>query len=98
MREQQLQDILRNMPAGVATLQGEELRYGFVNEAMQAVLGGPVQEGHAIAEHPGTIPADLLEVMQQVYRSGRPFVAKAYAIPLPPANPGEGPAQRYFDI
>ncbi|UOQ53548.1 hypothetical protein [Hymenobacter cellulosivorans] len=40
MREQQLQSILRHMPAGIATLLGPELRYGFVNEAMRALLGG----------------------------------------------------------
>ncbi|GAB3852110.1 hypothetical protein GCM10028822_19460 [Hymenobacter terrigena] len=97
MREQQLQDILRHMPAGVATLQGEALRFGFVNEAMQQVLGGAVQEGQVVAEHPGTIPADLLEVMQQVFRSGRPYVAKAYGIPLP-ANGDQKPTPRYFDI
>ncbi|MBJ6108692.1 PAS domain-containing sensor histidine kinase [Hymenobacter sp. BT523] len=97
MREQQLQDVLRRIPAGVATLQGEALRFGFVNEAMQLVLGGPVQEGQPVAEHPGTIPADLLEVMQQVFQSGRPYVAKAYCIPLPGTD-GEKPTPRYFDI
>ncbi|MBH8558031.1 PAS domain-containing sensor histidine kinase [Hymenobacter negativus] len=97
MREQQLQDILRHMPAGVATLQGEALRFGFVNEAMQAVLGAPVQEGQAVADHPGTIPADLLDVMQQVFRSGRPYVAKSYGIPLP-ATDDQNPTPRYFDI
>ena len=97
MREEQLQDILRHMPAGVATLQGEELRYGFVNAAMQAVLGVPVQEGQAVTDYPGTIPADLLEVMRQVYQSGRPYVAKAYGIPLA-ANADREAAPRYFDI
>ncbi|UOQ53549.1 sensor histidine kinase [Hymenobacter cellulosivorans] len=43
------------------------------------------------------LAADLLEVMQQVYQSGRPYVAKAYALPLP--NPVGGPATpRYFDL
>jgi hypothetical protein len=53
----------------------------FVNEAMKAVIGGPVQEGQSVAAAPGSLPADLLEVMQQVYQSGRPFVAKAYRLP-----------------
>ncbi|MBF9219684.1 PAS domain-containing sensor histidine kinase [Hymenobacter ruricola] len=97
MREQQLQDILQHMPAGVATLQGPELCYGFVNEAMHTVLGAPVREGQPVAEHPGTIPADLLEVMQQVFQSGRPYVAKAYCIPLPAAE-GKKPTPRYFDV
>ncbi|HEX8425857.1 PAS domain-containing sensor histidine kinase [Hymenobacter sp.] len=97
MREQQLQDILRHMPAGVATLQGPELRYGFVNEAMQAVLGASVAEGQLVAQQPGNLPADLLEVMQEVYRRGQPYVAKAYGLPLPGVN-NEPPRPRYFDI
>ncbi|GAB3242242.1 hypothetical protein GCM10027346_38300 [Hymenobacter seoulensis] len=97
MGEQQLQDILRHMPAGVATLQGAALRFGFVNEAMQVVLGPVAQPGQAVAEHPGSLPADLLEVMTQVYQSGRPFVAKAYRLPQPATH--DTPEQeRYYDI
>ncbi|TGE27322.1 PAS domain S-box protein [Hymenobacter metallicola] len=101
MREQQLQNILRYMPAGIATLIGPELRYGFVNETMQTLLGGHTPEGQSLAEHPGLLAADLLEVMQQVYQSGRPYVVKAH--PMPPsltdgtAEGGAGPV-RYFDL
>ncbi|MBO0356825.1 PAS domain-containing sensor histidine kinase [Hymenobacter sp. BT186] len=97
MREQQLQDILRHMPAGVATLQGPELRYGFVNEAMQSVLGSPITEGQSVMEQPGIIPADLLEVMQQVYQRGQPYVAKAYCLPITTA-PDTPATQRYYDV
>ncbi|MBF9238635.1 PAS domain-containing sensor histidine kinase [Hymenobacter sp. BT683] len=97
MREEQLRDILHHMPAGVVTLQGPELRFGFVNEAMRAVLGDGVREGQSIAEPAGLVPADLLEVMQQVYQSDRPFVAKSYCIPQPAAD-GQPPRLRYFDI
>jgi len=97
MREEQLRHILSHMPAGVATLQGPELRYGFVNEALQAVLGSAAQEGVPVTEQPGPLPADLLEVMQQVYQSGRPFVAKAYRLPAPAAAGVPG-SPCYFDI
>ncbi|HEX8657437.1 MAG TPA: PAS domain-containing sensor histidine kinase [Hymenobacter sp.] len=96
MREEQLADILRHMPAGVVTLQGPELRYGFLNEAMRAIIGDPVREGQPVTAAPGTLPADLLDVMQQVYRSDRPFVAKAYRMPRP--SPEGAPVPRYFDI
>ncbi|QDA61470.1 PAS domain-containing sensor histidine kinase [Hymenobacter jejuensis] len=97
MHEPQLQKILRHMPAGVATLLGPELRYGFVNEVMHTVLGSEMPLGQPLSENPGAIPADLLEVMQQVYRSGSPFVAKAYGLPI--TEPGdEHPTPRYFDI
>jgi len=97
MREQQLQSILRHMPAGIATLLGPELRYGFVNEAMRVLLGGETPEGQPLLQHPGALSADLLEVMQQVYHSGRPYVTKAYALPL--ADTADGPpTPRYFDL
>ncbi|UOG74658.1 PAS domain-containing sensor histidine kinase [Hymenobacter tibetensis] len=97
MREQQLRDILQHMPAGVATLQGPELRYGFVNEAMQAALGGSATEGRPAADPPGCLPDDLLNVMQEVYQRGRPYVAKAYRLPFP-GTESEPPRMRYYDI
>ncbi|WP_170934821.1 PAS domain-containing sensor histidine kinase [Hymenobacter gelipurpurascens] len=84
------------MPAGIVTLLGPELRYGFVNEAMQALLGGDTPEGQSLAEHPGVLAADLLEVMQQVYRSGRPYVAKAYPLAYP--EPDGSVLSRYYDL
>ncbi|MCC2547265.1 PAS domain-containing sensor histidine kinase [Hymenobacter sp. BT175] len=95
MREQQLQTILRHMPAGIATLLGPELRFGFVNEAMQSLLGGDTPEGQPLADHLGVLAADLLEVMQQVYSSGRPYVAKAYALPVAGSDPT---SRRYLDV
>ncbi len=92
-----LPHVLRHLPAGVATLLGPDLRYGFVNAAMEAVLGAPVATGQSLIAQPGPVPADLLEVMQQVYRSGRPFVAKAYGLPLPAAA-GTPAAPRYYDL
>ena len=97
MRDQQLQNILRHMPAGIATLLGPELRYGFVNAAMQALLGGDTSEGQPLANHLGAVPPDLREVMQKVYDSGNPFVAKGYGLPKP-AEDGGPPTLRYFDI
>jgi PAS domain S-box-containing protein len=84
------------MPAGVATLQGPDLRFGFVNEPMRAALGGAAVEGQPVAESPGVVPPDLLEVMRQVYESGRPYVAKAYR--LLAATERENVAPRYFDL
>ncbi|UOQ65999.1 PAS domain-containing protein [Hymenobacter volaticus] len=41
------------------------------------------------------MPSDLLEVMQEVYQRGQPYVAKAYRLPY--AN-NEQAGLRYFDI
>jgi PAS domain S-box-containing protein len=87
--------LLRQLPAGVATLEGPELRYGFVNEAMHALVG-PEAEGKRIAEHAGSLPTALLEVLAQVHASGEPYVAKACV-----CSPAPGAARadcRYFDL
>jgi PAS domain S-box-containing protein len=98
MPEQHLHSILRHIPAGVATLQGAELRLSFVNEAMLAVLGPDAQEGRLLADCARPLPADLHEVIEQVYHSGQPFVTKAYGLPGPPAEGEETAAPRYFDL
>jgi len=86
--------LLRQLPAGVATLEGPELRYGFVNEAMRALVGEDT-EGQPIIEHPGNLPAALLEVLPRVYATGEPYVAKACLCTPQPAAKADC---RYFDL
>jgi PAS domain S-box-containing protein len=86
--------LLRQLPAGVATLEGPELRFGFVNEAMHSLVGTEAA-GQRIADHPGNLPAALLEVLPQVYTSGEPYVAKA-CLCTPHAT--TGPDCRYYDL
>ncbi|WP_139925492.1 PAS domain-containing sensor histidine kinase [Hymenobacter sp. DG01] len=97
MREQQLQTILRHMPAGVGTLLGPELRIGYLNEAMQLLLGSPTSTDEPLATQAGLLPPDLQDVMRQVYQSGRPYVAKAYPLQMP-ATAEQEPGLRYFDF
>ena len=68
--------LLRQLPAGVATLDGPDLRYGFVNTAMRALVGDGA-EGQRVVDHPGQLPAALLGVLFQVYSTGKPYVVKA---------------------
>ncbi|WP_324672128.1 PAS domain-containing protein [Hymenobacter sp. GOD-10R] len=97
MRDYQLQNILRHMPAGIATLLGPELRYGFVNEAMQVLLGAEGLEGQPLAEHT-TLPTDLLDVLLEVYRTGKPYVVKGYGWPQTSGQAQEEPVMRYYDL
>ncbi|KAA9333314.1 PAS domain-containing protein [Hymenobacter busanensis] len=95
--DRQLHEILKEVPAGIATLLGPELRYEFVNEPMQALLGGHTPLGESVADALAPIAADLLDVMRQVFATGRLFVAKAYHLVVP--NPtAEEPSLRYFDF
>jgi PAS domain S-box-containing protein len=87
--------LLRQLPAGVATLEGAELRYGFVNDAIRALVGEGA-EGKRVTEQPGSLPAALLEVLTQVYAEGEPYVVKAC---LFTGVPGSSIAvSRYFDL
>ncbi|WP_162303481.1 PAS domain-containing sensor histidine kinase [Hymenobacter sediminis] len=85
------------MPAGIGTLLGPELRFGFLNEAMQNLLGGTTPAGEPLTAYPGPLTTDLLEVMKQVYEAGRPFVAKAYPLLLP-ISEEEEKIRHYFDL
>ncbi|UYZ60279.1 PAS domain-containing sensor histidine kinase [Hymenobacter latericus] len=96
MHEQQLQHILKHVPAGIATLLGPELKFGFVNEAMQALLGG-VRANTPLAEQTGVLTPDLVQVMQQVYATGQPYIAKSHGLQLA-ASESEAANMRYFDI
>lgn len=87
--------LLRQLPAGVATLEGPELRYGFVNAAMQALVGQNA-EGQRVADQPGALPQTLLEVLERVFAIGEPYVVKAcICAPLPE---DDSSACRYFDL
>ncbi|RZK45663.1 MAG: PAS domain-containing protein, partial [Hymenobacter sp.] len=68
--------LLRHLSAGIATLEGPELRYGFVNERMRSLVGAAV-EGQRLADQPGNLPDSLVAVAQQVFAAGEPYVAKA---------------------
>ncbi|MGI4734799.1 MAG: PAS domain-containing protein [Janthinobacterium lividum] len=87
--------LLQQLPAGVATLEGPDLRYGFVNDAIRSLVGDGA-EGQRVADHPGNLPAALLEVLAHVYAEGVPYVAKACACAAAPGS--AAPAGRYFDL
>lgn len=90
--------LLRQLPAGVATLEGPELRYGFVNTAMGSLVGEGV-EGQRVADQPGQLPPALLQVLPQVYATGKPYTVKACLCLRPdPANPTEHSATCYIDL
>lgn len=87
--------LLRQLSAGVATLEGKELRYGFVNERMRLLVGEQV-EGQRVADQPGRLPESLLDVLPQVYSQGIPYVAKAcVCAPMPEV---QAQKQQCFDF
>ncbi|RZK24313.1 MAG: PAS domain S-box protein [Hymenobacter sp.] len=87
--------LLRQLPAGVATLEGPELRYGFVNEAMQPFVGEGA-EGQRVVDQPGQLPPALLQVLTQVYATGKPYTVKACLCLQP--RPDDPVATCYVDL
>ncbi|RZK46663.1 MAG: PAS domain S-box protein [Hymenobacter sp.] len=93
MTQPSLIQLFRQLPAGVATLEGPDLRYGFVNDVMRELVGSEV-EGERVTDRPGRLPASLLEVLPQVYTTGQPYLAKACACaPVSGSN-----AEHCFDL
>ncbi|NML67232.1 PAS domain-containing protein [Hymenobacter sp. RP-2-7] len=89
-------NLLQQLSAGVATLEGAELRYSFVNQRMAELVGGEAL-GQRVADFPGQLPGTLLELLPQVYASRTPYVAKAcVCLPQPGQSPNAEP--RCFDF
>ncbi|TDN38868.1 PAS domain-containing protein [Hymenobacter sp. UV11] len=97
-KDQLLTSILSSLPASVVTFEGEDLRYGFFNDAFQqqaqgrAVLGQPAGEQFPDAEAQG-----FLALLRQVLRTGEPYQAQeVYAQALDPRT-GQ-PWDLYLDL
>jgi PAS domain S-box-containing protein len=72
------EQMLRQLPAGVATLAGPDLRYAFVNDRMRELVGEG-QLGQRVADHPGALPTVLLDVLPRIFSAGEHYLAKALA-------------------
>lgn len=72
------EQLLRNLPAGVATLTGPDLRFGFINEQMRAVVGN-ARPGQRITEAPGYLPTFVLDMLPRIFTAGAAYTVKACA-------------------
>ncbi|MCC3157478.1 PAS domain-containing protein [Hymenobacter sp. 15J16-1T3B] len=95
-KDRQLQQILQLLPAYVATLQGPEHIYTFVNERSRDLLGPDAELGRPAAQVlPDLQPSGLAQVLDLVYRTQQPHVLNEMPVSAPPAASAEHP--RYFD-
>ncbi|RSK33287.1 PAS domain-containing sensor histidine kinase [Hymenobacter metallilatus] len=72
------EQMLRQLQAGVATLEGPDLRYSFVNDQMRELVG-EAKPGQRVADQPGQLPSSLLEVLPRIYAAGEQYTVKACA-------------------
>ncbi|NVO86459.1 PAS domain-containing sensor histidine kinase [Hymenobacter terrestris] len=93
-----LDQILRQMPAAIATLTGPEHRYSFFNAPFQAISAQRVELGRTVAEvFPEVVEQGFIDLLDQVYATGEPYVSAETPVLL--HNPTTGQAEpRYLDL
>ncbi|UOQ97277.1 PAS domain-containing protein [Hymenobacter sp. 5317J-9] len=93
-----LRQILRQVPASIATLAGPEHRYTFFNEPYLELTGHRAYEGLSVADVLPELDAQgFVGLLDQVYATGQPFVAREKPVGL--LDPATGrPATRYLDL
>ena len=73
-QRRQLDQILGQVPAAIATLSGPEHRYSFFNEGYQALSGHRTELGRTVAEvFPEVVPQGFIGLLDQVYATGQPL-------------------------
>ena len=80
-QRQSLYALFTHAPAQIGIVRGPEFRYEFVNANYQAAMGGRELLGRTVAEAvPELAATGLLNVLQEVYRTGQPY--EAHEVPL----------------
>ncbi len=97
-QERQLQHILSQVPAAVATLEGPDHRYTFVNTRYQELVGGRAVVGHPLAVVvPELVEQGFAKLLDQVYGTGQLLTGTERLVTL--NDPATGrPARRYVNF
>lgn len=75
--DQQLQQILSQVPAYIATVTGPDHRYSFTNSSYDALMGGRIRLGRRVAELlPELAEQGFIELLDQVYYTNAPYVGR----------------------
>ncbi len=75
----ELSELVRLSPVPTVIWRGPEHTYSVVNEAHDRMLGKPVLGMTMREAHPGAEAGDAPAMLDRVYRTGEPFIAKAVA-------------------
>ncbi|MDO7854684.1 PAS domain-containing sensor histidine kinase [Hymenobacter convexus] len=96
-KDQQLSQILEQLPAFVATLAGPEHRYSFFNPAYAQLVGHRARLGQPVAELlPDLAEQGLAKLLDHVYRTGETQVRQE--LPLRLRNPDRPETITYVDL
>lgn len=98
---QRLRELLAQAPAAIGLMSGPEHRWTYVNDYYVRVTGrsSPVEFlGKTLRESlPELHDSGFPELLDEVYRSGKPYVGREQKARLRSA-PGKEPADKYFDF
>ena len=93
-----LDQIMRQVPAAIATLNGPEHRYNFFNDSYQALSGHRTQLGQTVAEvFPEVVEQGFVGLLDQVYATGQPFIGTDTPAQLYDRTTGR-PEPRFVDF
>ncbi|MBF9142568.1 PAS domain-containing sensor histidine kinase [Hymenobacter properus] len=96
-KDQQLSQILEQLPAFVATLAGPEHRYSFFNPAYARLVGHRARLGEPVAELlPDLAEQGMAKLLDHVYNTGETQVRQELALRL--RNPGQPESLTYLDL
>ncbi|GAA4374793.1 PAS domain-containing sensor histidine kinase [Hymenobacter koreensis] len=94
-RDEQLRQILGQVPAFIATVNGPEHRFTFFTPSYNELMGGRVQLGLPAAELlPEVAQQGFVELLETVYRSNTPYIGLETPIHL--LNPATGTLQEHY--
>ncbi len=93
-----LQRLFEQAPGFICVLQGEHHIFELANAAYRELLGQRELIGRSVAEViPEADRQGFVELLDQVFRTGQPFVGRGVALELMRPD-GEGMAQHYLDF
>ncbi|MFN3405384.1 MAG: PAS domain-containing protein [Cytophagaceae bacterium] len=92
-----LDDIFRNVPAMICTLQGPDHIYDFINPFCQKMFPDKELKGKTVAEaFPEIANQPFLDILNKVYKTGESFIGKE--IPAEITRPDGTPEKIYVNI
>ena len=82
-QRQQLAQILTQVPAAIATLEGPEHRFAFANDIYRAIVGDRATVGQPTAEaQPELVAQGFIDLLDRVYRTGEPYLGREIPVQL----------------
>jgi PAS domain S-box-containing protein len=92
-----LSECFEAAPGFIAILEGPSHRFVLANAACRAILGDRDVVGKTVEKAvPGVVAQGFIQILDEVYHTGKPFVGRAMPVVLPDRN--GVPQQKYIDV